>query len=73
MKTENTTKSETKKEEPAYHFVRRIGQTTYRVNVHFSETSKETVPYRYILANVGGGGNRPARKPSFVKEVAGEA
>jgi len=43
MKTENTTKSEIKKEEPAYHFVRRIGQTTYRVNVHFSETSKETV------------------------------
>ena len=43
MKTESTPESETKQDEPAYHFTKRIGYTTYKVGVHFSKTSTETL------------------------------
>jgi len=41
--TEGTAK---KTEQP--HFVKRIGKTTYNVNVHFSTTSKETINDKII-------------------------
>ena len=40
----NTTAAETKLPD----FVRRIGKTTYKVNVHFSTASKETVSDKTI-------------------------
>ena len=41
MTTEKTIATVTKTEQP--DFVKRIGKTTYKVNVHFSATSKETM------------------------------
>jgi len=41
MNTENTAVQEPKAAQP--DFVKRIGTTTYKVNVHFSTTSKETL------------------------------
>jgi hypothetical protein len=47
MNTDKTTSAtETKAEQP--HFVKRIGKTTYKVNVHFSTTSKETINDKII-------------------------
>jgi hypothetical protein len=43
--TVDTTKNEPVKaqEAPQHDFEKRIGKTTYKVNVHFSTTSKETI------------------------------
>lgn len=40
-KTDNTPTNESETEQPG--FEKRIGNTLYQVNVHFSETSKETL------------------------------
>jgi len=45
-KIEATESTTTKAEQP--HFVKRIGKTTYKVNVHFSTTSKETINDKII-------------------------
>ena len=39
-----------KKEQPREHgtFTKRIGSTNYRVNVHFSDTSRETMNEKII-------------------------
>ena len=44
--TNKTTTTATKTEQA--DFVKRIGKTTYKVNVHFSTTSKETVSDKII-------------------------
>jgi hypothetical protein len=41
MNTDKTTTTTARAEQPDY--VKRIGNTTYRVKVHFSQTSKETM------------------------------
>ena len=46
MTTEKTTTTATKTEQP--DFVKRIGKTTYKVNVHFSTTNKETMSNKII-------------------------
>jgi len=46
MNTDKTTKTTAKTEQPC--FVKRIGKTTYKVNVHFSTTSKETMSDKII-------------------------
>ena len=46
MNTEKTTITTPKTEQPC--FVKRIGKTTYTVNVHFSTTSKETMSDKII-------------------------
>lgn len=50
MNTENvntaTTTSTTEAERPA--LVKQIGKTTYKVRVHFSETSKETMSDKIV-------------------------
>lgn len=46
MNTDKTTTTTTKAEQP--DFVKRIGKTTYKVNVHFSTTSKETLNDKII-------------------------
>ena len=46
MNTDKTTTAPTKAEQP--DFVKRIGKTTYKVNVHFSTTSKETMSDKII-------------------------
>lgn len=47
MLTSKVSKAENIKNEPM-HLTERIGQTTYKVNVHFSETSKETIGDKII-------------------------
>jgi hypothetical protein len=46
MNTDKTTTATAKTEQP--DFVKRIGKTTYKVNVHFSTTSKETMSDKII-------------------------
>lgn len=47
MNTENTTNTATTQaEQPA--LVKQIGKTTYKVKVHFSETSKETMSDKIV-------------------------
>ena len=46
MTTEKTIATATKTEQP--DLVKRIGKTTYRVNVHFSTTNKETMSDKII-------------------------
>ena len=46
MKTDKTTTTTAKTEQP--DFVKRIGNTTYKVNIHFSTTSKETMSDKII-------------------------
>ena len=46
MTTEKTTTETTKTEQP--DFVKRIGKTIYKVNVHFSTTNKETMSDKII-------------------------
>jgi len=46
MNTDKTTTTTAKAEQP--DFVKRIGNTTYKVNVHFSTTSKETMSDKII-------------------------
>jgi hypothetical protein len=46
MNTDKTTTTIPKTEQP--DFVKRIGNTTYKVNVHFSTTSKETMSDKII-------------------------
>jgi 3-hydroxy-3-methylglutaryl CoA synthase len=41
MNTDKTTTTATRNDKP--DFVKRIGKTTYKVNVHFSTTSRETI------------------------------
>jgi hypothetical protein len=45
-KTTNAPEKAQEAEQP--HFVKRIGKTTYKVNVHFSTTSKETINDKII-------------------------
>lgn len=47
MLTPKVSKAENSKNEPM-RLTERIGQTTYKVNVHFSETSKETIGDKII-------------------------
>lgn len=47
MLTSKVSKAENSKNEPM-RLTERIGQTTYKVNVHFSETSKETIGDKII-------------------------
>lgn len=47
MLTSKVSKAENGKNEPM-RLTERIGQTTYKVNVHFSETSKETIGDKII-------------------------
>lgn len=47
MLTSKVSKAENIKNEPM-RLTERIGQTTYKVNVHFSETSKETIGDKII-------------------------
>lgn len=47
MLTSKVSKGENSKNEPM-RLTERIGQTTYKVNVHFSETSKETIGDKII-------------------------
>ena len=56
MNTEKTTITAPKTEQP--YFVKRIGNTTYKVSVHFSTTSKETIDdkiMRLIQSDVAAG------------------
>ncbi|KAF5037576.1 transposon-encoded TnpW family protein [Ruminococcaceae bacterium OttesenSCG-928-A16] len=46
MNTENITTTATQAEQPA--LVKQIGKTTYKVKVHFSETSKETMSDKIV-------------------------
>ena len=46
MTTEKTIATAAKTEQP--DFVKRIGKTTYKVNVHFSTTNKETMSDKII-------------------------
>jgi hypothetical protein len=46
MNNEKTDTAMVKAERP--DFVKRIGKTTYKVNVHFSTTSKETISDKII-------------------------
>ena len=46
MNTDKSTTTKAKTEQPG--FVKRIGKTTYKVNVHFSTTSKETMSDKII-------------------------
>ena len=46
MTTEKTTTETTKTEQP--DFIKRIGKTTYRVNVHFNPNSRETMSDKTI-------------------------
>jgi 3-hydroxy-3-methylglutaryl CoA synthase len=46
MNTDKTTTATAKTRQP--DFVKRIGKTTYKVNVHFSTTSKETINDKII-------------------------
>ncbi|MEN3004514.1 transposon-encoded TnpW family protein [Dehalobacterium formicoaceticum] len=46
MNTENTITTTTQAEQPA--LVKQIGKTTYKVKVHFSETSKETMSDKIV-------------------------
>ena len=47
MLTSKASKAENGKNEPM-RLTERIGQTTYKVNVHFSKTSKETIGDKII-------------------------
>jgi hypothetical protein len=44
----DTNKTNTAKKVGQPGFVKQIGKTTYKVNVHFSETSKETMSDKII-------------------------
>lgn len=46
MNTENITTTATQAEQPA--LVKQIGKTTYKVKVHFSETSNETMSDKIV-------------------------
>lgn len=46
MNTENTNTATMQAEQPA--LVKQIGKTTYKVKVHFSETSKETMSDKIV-------------------------
>lgn len=46
MNTENINTATTQAEQPA--LVKQIGKTTYKVTVHFSETSKETMSDKIV-------------------------
>ena len=46
MNTENTIITTTQAEQPA--LVKQIGKTTYKVKVHFSETSRETMSDKIV-------------------------
>jgi hypothetical protein len=46
LNTENTITTTTQAEQPA--LVKQIGKTTYKVKVHFSETSKETMSDKIV-------------------------
>ena len=46
MNTENTITTTAQAEQPA--LVKQIGKTTYKVKVHFSETSKETMSDKIV-------------------------
>jgi hypothetical protein len=46
MNTENINTTATQAEQPA--LVKQIGKTTYKVKVHFSETSKETMSDKIV-------------------------
>lgn len=46
MNTENTNTTTIQTEQPA--LVKQIGKTTYKVKVHFSETSKETMSDKIV-------------------------
>lgn len=47
MRKQTTGRTENHEQQPM-RLTRRIGQTTYKVNVHFSETSKETMGDKII-------------------------
>lgn len=47
MLTSKVSKAENRQNEPM-RLTEQIGQTTYKVNVHFSETSKETIGDKII-------------------------
>ena len=47
MPTPRKGKAENGKNRP-FRLTKRIGQTTYKVNVHFSETSKETMSDKIV-------------------------
>jgi hypothetical protein len=47
MNNEKTNTTTTAKADPPC-FVKRIGNTTFKVNVHFSQTSKETMSDKII-------------------------
>jgi hypothetical protein len=46
LNTENTITTTAQAEQPA--LVKQIGKTTYKVKVHFSETSKETMSDKIV-------------------------
>ncbi|MEA5049932.1 MAG: transposon-encoded TnpW family protein [Oscillospiraceae bacterium] len=46
MNTANTNTAATQAEQPA--LVKQIGKTTYKVKIHFSETSKETMSDKIV-------------------------
>ena len=46
MNTENTNTTTVTAEQPA--LVKQIGKTTYKVKIHFSETSKETMSDKIV-------------------------
>ena len=46
MNTANTNTAATQVEQPA--LVKQIGKTTYKVKIHFSETSKETMSDKIV-------------------------
>ena len=48
MNTDKTTTTTTMAKAEQPDFVKRIGNTTYRVKVHFSKTSKETLSDKII-------------------------
>jgi len=47
MQKQESGKADNGKNKPL-HLTKRIGQTTYKVNVHFSETSKATISDKII-------------------------
>lgn len=47
MRKQEASRAENHEQQPM-RLTRRIGQTTYQVNVHFSETSKETMGDKII-------------------------
>ena len=58
------------KENTAMRLTKRIGTTTYKVNVHFSETSKETIGDKIIRLIQSEADNVPHTTPNVGKREA---